>query len=231
MADRPVIYTGLDLGAAKDYTALACVQRWPADPVPAAVGSDRPPRRPWRYAVRHLQTWPLGVRYTTVADDVRRLYDDPRLTGSALVPDYTGVGRPVVDALRASRVRARLVPVLTTGGKLVHQNAEAGVWNVPKADLVARLQVLLQAGLVQVEQRLPLAARLRKELEGFRVTITKAKNETYAADASQHDDLLFAVMLAVWLGERDGGGLASGITVGGGGVVDDAPPGVFATAG
>ncbi len=218
-----VIFSGLDLGQSKDFSALACVNRLPlAQPLP---------KRRWRYEVRWLQTWELGTSYVTIAADVGKLFARPQLAGSVLVPDYTGVGRPVFDQLKANRVRARLTPVLTTGGKLSHEG-ENGVWSVPKVELVSTLQVLLQAELVKIGTAVPLADRLRKELTEFRVKITKARNETFGADASQHDDLCFALMLAVWCGERDGGGLTSGIgtpPVGEGNVTETAPGGVFHT--
>jgi hypothetical protein len=229
-----VIYSGLDLGAAKDFSAFACVDRQPIDlaarapAVPPAI--DTIGRRRWRYEVRWLQTWELGTSYTKIADDVKALYDRKQLTGSALVPDYTGVGRPVYDLLKTKRVRARMVPVLTTGGKLCHKDADTGVWSVPKKDLVATLQVLLQGGHLTIEKALPLAGRLAKELSDFRVTITKARNETFGAEQSQHDDLVFAIMLACGLAERDGGGLTSEIGTpppGKGNAAEAAPAGVF----
>jgi hypothetical protein len=227
-----MIFSGLDLGQAKDFPALVCVDRQPL--------TEPLPKRRWRYDVRHLQTWDLGTKYVapkgqpSIAADVAKLYGTPQLAGTTLVPDFTGVGRPVVDTLRAERVRARIVPVTTTSGKLVHEDVDNRAWNVPKKDLVGVLQVLLQANLVRWSPKLPLAARLEKELSDFRVTITRARNETFGAEASQHDDLVLALMLACWLGERDGGGLASGIGVpvdGAANAVESAPAGVFAAMG
>lgn len=176
-----MIFTGLDMGQAKDFCALACVDRKPLDP-PL-------PKRRWRYEVRWLQSWPLGTAYPVIADGVAALYARPQLAGSFLVPDYTGVGRPVFDMLKARRVAARLYPVLTHGGRAVSQDKDTGAWHVPKAELVSTLQVLLQAGLIAIEPKLKLTERLAKELQDFRVRITRAANETFGAEASQHDDL------------------------------------------
>lgn len=217
-----MIFSGLDLGAAKDFSALACADRIPL-PNPT-------PKRRWSYEVVHLETWELGTSYVTIAERVQARYTHPKLAGSVLVPDYTGVGRPVFDVLKSKRVRARMVPVLTTAGKLAHETD--GIWHVPKIELVSTLQVLLQGGFIKIDPRLKLAERLKKELSDFRVSITKARNETFGADASQHDDLVFATMLAVWLGERDGGGQASGIgtpPVGEGNMTETAGEGVFLT--
>lgn len=217
-----MIVSGLDLGQSKDFTALACLDRQPA---PAGSG-----RRRFRYDVVWLQAWELGTKYTDIAAGVKALYDRPQLARTRLATDFGGVGRPVYDQLKAVRVQARIVPVLLTAGKLVHKDEKSGSWNVPKRDLVAVLQVLLQANLLRWSTKLPLAPRLERELADFRVTITKARNETFGAEASQHDDLVLAVMLAAWLGEHDGGGDVAGIGVpaeGKANVVEGAPRGAF----
>jgi hypothetical protein len=217
-----LFYSGLDCGQAKDFCALACVKRVP-NPTPR-------PKRAWAYDVLHLESWELGTSYVDIVGDVEKRFTAPQLRGSNLVPDATGLGRPMCDLLRSRRVKARVVPVTTTAGKLASRNDETGIWNVPKAELVTTLQLLMQDALVQVDSRLKLAPRLKKELQEFRVKITSARNETFGAEASQHDDLVFSLMLAVWLGERDGGGIRAGIgtpPAGEGSIVETAPDGVF----
>jgi len=74
---------------------------------------------------------------------------------------------------------------------------------VPKKELVASLQVLLQTRRLKVAKTLPEAATLVRELETFRVKVTEAANETFGAwREGQHDDLVLAVALAAWMGER-----------------------------
>ena len=54
-----------------------------------------------------------------------------------------------------------------------------------------------------IEKLLREVAILIRELETFRVKITEAANETFGAwREGQHDDLLLAVALAAWAGER-----------------------------
>ena len=66
----------------------------------------------------------------------------------ALVVDATGVGAPVVDMLRAARLGCEM-----SGGDDYGRGAGAarpgGVWNVPKRDLMAGVQVLLEQGRVE----------------------------------------------------------------------------------
>src|SRR5687767_6312437 len=76
-------------------------------------------------------------------------------------------------------------------------------WHVPKRDLVSNLQVLLQSERLKIAGDLPEAAALLRELRSFRVTISTAGNDTYAAwRENDHDDMVLAVALACWQGEH-----------------------------
>lgn len=188
-------FSGLDLGTVADFTALAVLERKPAG-VP--VG----PRR-HLYHVVWLQRWELGTLYTTIADGVRKRFEGTRLQNSDVAVDYTGVGRPVMEQLQAVRVPAILTPILITCGHEVTRDEKNGAYHVPKKELVSTVQVLLQNGLLKWPPKLPLAERLERELTDFRVKLTTAGNETFGAwRDSQHDDLVLAVALAAWLGER-----------------------------
>src|SRR5690348_10438298 len=139
------LIAGLDLGKSSDYSVLVVVSRTPL-PVPVA-------RRRYRYALRHLEAWELGTKYTatragerSVIGDVRERFDHPTLAWSPLAVDYTGVGMAVVEQVKAARVKARLNPVCITSGHTVSRPAETkdGSWHVPKVELVGALTVLLE---------------------------------------------------------------------------------------
>src|SRR5262249_40276814 len=95
---------GLDLGQARDHTALVVVERR-TGPDPA-----RPGQRAQLFDVRHVQRLQLGTPYVapagmpSVAGNVKALLALPPLAGSSplLAVDQTGVGRGVVDLLRAA---------------------------------------------------------------------------------------------------------------------------------
>lgn len=215
--------TGLDLGKEQDPTAMAIVNQLPINPPQG--------RRRWRYECVHLETWPLGTRYTDIAEKVRQRFDTPQLRWSKLAPDYTGVGNAVVERLREIRVPAWMKPILITSGSTTTLGTD-GVYHVPKVDLVAALQIVLQAELLLVDSRLKRASDLKGQLSRFRVKITKAANETFGAASGSHDDLVLAVAMAVWLAEREGGGditEASTAPRGETNIVEQAPPGVFMT--
>jgi hypothetical protein len=162
---------GLDLGQTNDFTALAVLERRPAQQN-LQNGS--------RYAVRHLVRFPLATPYTTIVPAVARLANARGLACSAVVADQTGVGRAVVDMLHRAPLPAPLIPVTITGGNSVTV-ADDGSWHVPKKELVTALQVALLAGRLHVARQLSLAATLVEELLNFRVKITKAAHETFGA--------------------------------------------------
>ncbi len=196
---------GLDLGQANDFTALAVLEKaWPED-----EGMETS-----RYDVRHLERMPLGTPYpgmvARVGERVRALADLG--SGPTLVVDQTGVGRPVVDLLRAASLPCRLVPVTITAGQAVTQveepvgrTTQAG-FHVPKRDLVGTLAILLQSARLRVAQELPEAQLLVQELLNFRVTISASGRDTYGVGEEwregAHDDLVLAVALAAWYGEH-----------------------------
>ena len=81
MATKRNSSVGLDLGQAADFTALVVTERTASD-----KGDS-----PSIYSIRHLQRFPLGTSYLTIADDVAALVRS-RLSGCLLAIDATGVG-------------------------------------------------------------------------------------------------------------------------------------------
>ena len=82
-----------------------------------------------------------------------------------------------------------------------------GDGTVPKKDLIGAVQAALQTRRLKIVGVLPLAARLTKELEMFRVKVTADRNEIFESWRERdHDDLVMALALAVWYGEKHPGG-------------------------
>lgn len=190
------LFLGLDLGQQQDPTALAALER---------VGRVFDDRTEYHFAARHLQRWPLGTSYPDITAAVQKGLGRPEYQGRPvhLVVDQTGVGRAVVDWMRRQGIR--LVAVTITGGDTTVQDEETGDWRVPKRELAAVGQVLLQSGRLKIAERLPEAAILVNELLNFRVKISAAGNDTYSAwREGIHDDLVLAVLLAAWYGNRSG---------------------------
>ncbi len=214
-------YLGLDLGQANDYTAIAVIEEptWcgpvnaqklymePGWVAPASLSpwaratirrSPEPlPERP-TLAVRHLERI-RGKPYPAIVDRVVKLIERKPLVGmTALVVDGTGVGRPVLDLL----IQAGLSPIAVTihGGSAVSASPGGLELGVPKRDLVAAAQVVLQNGKLRVAEALAEADTLTRELLAFKVKIAANAHDSYGNDwrENPHDDLVLATALAVW---------------------------------
>ena len=185
----PRFILGLDLGQANDHTAMVA-----AEVVRGAAGSAP------RYRVPFITRAPLSTPYPSIVRRVAETITAPPLAGAChLVVDATGVGRPVLDMLRGGPLPP--VPVVITGGDRVH--GAAGMWRVPKRDLVAALQLAFQAGRLEIAAGTDHAQTLVAELADFRVRISASGSDSYGAwRDGAHDDLVLALALAVWWGDR-----------------------------
>jgi hypothetical protein len=214
---------GLDLGQAKDPSALCVLDR--SEP-PAAEGKPALAH----YRCRALKRWPLGTKYTAVVKELGELLATPELAGGILVVDASGVGRPVVDLIRDARLPVDLVPVVITAG-LSESEQEDGSWHVAKAVLITTVQVILQQRRVRFAQGVPETARLVRELENYRVKVTPAANESFNAREGEHDDLVLALALACWYGERLATFGPESIGTDKLSLMSNTPPGVFSVRG
>ena len=189
---RPMFYFGLDLGQMSDSTALAIVQYHEPDyfvPASQYVGE--------LLELRHIEKAPLGTAYDRIVAGVRARMSQPAFLGrSELVIDAGGVGRAVLDLFKASNMRPVAVTI-TGGDRAVH--TEFGEWHVPKRDLVAGLQVLLQTGRLKIAQGIPHADEFVKELLAFKMRIDpQTAHDSYEGGGGVHDDIVLAVALACW---------------------------------
>lgn len=208
-------YLGLDLGQARDYSALSIIE----EPVyyrdewvsPASLSrleyrdarelvreSGRPPNPP--LSVKHLERFDLGTRYTAVVERVRELAHTPPLAGrpGVLLVDKTGVGAAVLDAFEHSGIHPTAITI--HGGSAVTRDPQRRGYRVPKRDLVTAVQVLLQTGRLKIAAALPEAETLRRELLNFRVKIDpKTAHDSYEHwREGDHDDLVLATAMACW---------------------------------
>jgi hypothetical protein len=192
-------FAGVDLGQRRDRTAIAVIEK-------DVLISDRPDPITWerprtvRYQVRHLQRLPLGTPYTAVLEHVARLGRAlAKLGPCAVAVDSTGVGLPVVDALRMPGESWRLMPV--TIGYADRGAYSDGFWRVPKRDLVAGLQLAFDAGLFTIAAALPEAEALVEELCAMRASTRASGSVQLASPGAKHDDLAIALSLAWWAAE------------------------------
>jgi hypothetical protein len=194
---------GLDLGQAADYSALGVLERT-QETVDVREEGKLPRKEQVRaYGCRRLKRWPIGTPYTTIVRDVGNLLRRAPLANATLVIDATGVGRPVVDMFRALRLPNRLVAVTITAGQA--ETFHDGFHRVSKIIVIHTLQVLLQQRRLRFAQTMAEVPLLIRELQNYRMTITPALNETFNAREGEHDDLILALAIAAWEGERNVG--------------------------
>ncbi len=177
-----MFYVGVDLGQRKDFSAIAVVERREArgfEPVYWRTETAQSNQ----LVVRYLERMRLGTPYTDVVRRVVEVAEHHLLAGPRrLIVDATGVGMPVVDMLRASRPGCEVAPVLITGGTM--ERYDRGMWHVPRVDLIAGMQGMLERGELKIA-RMKETGALVRELVG-------------AVGGKGHDDLVFAVALACW---------------------------------
>jgi hypothetical protein len=149
---------GLDLGQKRDHTAIVVVERQRRHPF--LVGPDK------ELLVRAAERLPLGMTYGEIVDVVRHVV---RVLCSQLGPqevckmavDATGVGKPVVDALRDAQLGCSMTAVTITSGDRQHYRSKEGSsMNVPKQNLIAGLQLALDQRTLRISKKMAGAFRL-----------------------------------------------------------------------
>lgn len=212
------LYIGVDFGQQQDYTAIAIIERAlfdvaaPFEPgrveAQASAEQFKPgpsgrwvPKQRSEYHVKHLQRFPLRTSYPAIVQRIVEMKQRPELAKSFIVADQTGVGRPIIDMLHAARLEA--LGVTITGGTGV--SMQPGVYAVGKKNLISRLQMLLQSRRLKFAEGLPDAKVLIGELQNYQMKVTESANETFNAREGQHDDLVLAVALGVWMPYRQYG--------------------------
>jgi hypothetical protein len=174
-------YIGLDLGQRHDHSAIVIVER-----------------RDHLRLVRFVERVPLGVAYPKIVEGIRRLVLQPHLRGNCvLVVDATGVGAPVVDMLRRAGLGCEIIAVTITGGDRETRKC------VPKQDLIAGLQTLVEQQYLRIAKNLKHAHLLLREMENMKAARSETGHVRMGAEgARDHDDLVIALALACWRAAR-----------------------------
>jgi len=185
-----LFYLGLDLGQAKDPTALCVIEAL----------LDRKSGDLKECQLRYLKRFELGTPYPKVVDEVCAMMERPELGEEpVLVIDATGVGAPVVDMFEERGTN--IVPVSIHGGKTV--NTQGGGYNVPKRDLISNLQVMFQEKTLKVSAKLDTREIFVHELMNFKVKINDRGHDSYESwREGIHDDLVLCVAIACWLAQE-----------------------------
>jgi hypothetical protein len=216
---------GCDLGQASDFTAIAVLEKTIAPPETAMfspVGespSNRLVEGSIIFDLVYLKRPKLGTPYDTIAKRVADLLCELEPRGAfgelgqvTLSVDGTGVGRGVVDILRTEfqrrgttsravpKVDFRAVSVTGSNTSLKRPTRMHGYWSVPKKDLVFPAVAAFQQGKIRLAKGIKDRDALVHELKNYsRTTNIATGNMAFEPwRESEHDDLLFAVCLALW---------------------------------
>ena len=194
-------FCGVDIGQARDFSAIAVVRRKLTRP--ESLVPHRPDHPIPIYAIVHLERI-RGMQYPDLARHLSDLLRRPELyRKTTVVVDSTGVGRAVADQFREAGVE-NMRRVIFTGGQEARQT-QSGYDTVPKTDIVGALLVNYNSGRIRVNPKLRFAHEFRDELSDFEAFQNKQTGHvSYESkrDAT-HDDIVTAVGLAVyWATER-----------------------------
>jgi hypothetical protein len=175
-------YLGLDLGQAKDYSAIAIAERrtdltGEVDHVTYLEQTNT------RILVTHLERIPLRTSYSDVVARVRRVTQRYKGHRLEIVMDATGVGAAVKDMLNQARLSVTIYGVTITGGE--RTTISYGGYHVPRQDLLANLRVLLEKDMLDLEVPGDMRQLLESEFNSW-------------GRRSAHNDLIFAIALACW---------------------------------
>ena len=187
---------GVDLGQARDYTAISVIEK---------IGEDK-------LHLRHLERLKLGVSFPDQVQHIKRIYEAIRerippdqiktgCYGGEIIPiqlivDYTGVGRAVVDLMRQEGM-SPIALAITSGND---PRKEGNNWFVPKRELVAVLRLAFETGWLKYSSALPEVDTMIRELGNFNMTVNiQTGHDSYGAwREGVHDDLVLSVAMAVY---------------------------------
>ena len=198
---------GLDLGKSQDFTALIvndlqwCERvryaRTKFQPIMEPIGR----RRVMRHQLVNLHRYPKGTAYPDIYRSVKSVLTQlpQRERYPELVVDGTGVGAPVVDAMREMAMHP--ISITITGGRTINKISSAAI-TVPKTLLASAVDIVLAEDRLDITMKASASMPLKAELQGFRVKIRATGTEALEAwREGTHDDLVLATALAVWRGE------------------------------
>jgi hypothetical protein len=193
----------LDLGLAGEPTALAIVkpasEYFYASPFTCEIDHEN------SYDVVHLERFGAGVGLPVIVERVGEILDAvdqqkrPRIPEHQLLLNITSVGKPALRYFRAQKLPPRQVFTIVNGGAEAWTN---GVRTVAKRSIITTALIALQTRHLRIARKLELGPVLQEELLNFRMNPPKLTDSIEAIREGPNDDLVFAVSIACWWGER-----------------------------
>jgi hypothetical protein len=195
--DRDFII-GVSIGLGQHFTAIAILERFEE-----LTGEAK--NLKWltkvRYEAPHLERLPLDAGYTEITERLKALIADlPPHGRLRTLVDWTICDRPPIDHMRKENLKVIPVRIVqsgdTSGGSLFG-------FSVRKHLLFSSLRLLFNDGRLDISEELPETAELMKELQNF--SLRPPSGTTTDLEAWREnpgDDLVFAMMMPCWYGEK-----------------------------
>lgn len=185
---------GLDLGQAAESSALCMLEE--TEPSTPKSGETHLKN----FGCRYLKRWSPGTPYPTIVTEVGSLIERARLGKGELILGSTLVGRPVVELFRRAKLAVNIHAVVVAAG--LGERSAARFYHVSKVNLISGIQVQLQQRRLKIAKAIPESLTLLKELENYRLKAPPLSDAGYDLREGQHDDLVLALALACWWGDR-----------------------------
>ena len=184
------LFLGIDVGKRRDHTAIVAVECHLTKPRERDPYSGGFPITA-QLVVRYAESLPLGSDHLDLPARLRGVLNSlpgPYHQVHSII-DATGEST-LIEVLRRDKSLQKnsLTPVAITGG---HQatHLPGGYEGIPRPDLLTRLRTAFGTGKLTLPPLTTGLAELETELIAFRSD----------GRQSEHDDLVFALALAVWL--------------------------------
>ena len=179
------VFVGVDLGKRENPSAIVVLERFEVMPeytdVLRGAGLSR------RYVVRQAERLALGTPYTEVVKRVKQVVTAvmARMPSSScnLVVDESGPGVPVVEMMRAAGMGCAICGYTITNG------AAATGSSVPRAEIVTRVQLMLEQEELEIAEGCRDAAAIEREMTYLQLS-GKASGE--------NDDIAMGLALVCW---------------------------------
>jgi hypothetical protein len=196
-ATRRNYIVGVDLGTARDYTAVSVIEVIESPLVELNTPVQPCPDYATRYELRHVQRLRLGLDYASIVDEIARIVNRPPIHGDCSIGvDYSGVGRPVYSMLGEAGIK-NLIGVQITGG--TGWTKEGSIYNVSKPFLMSGLLKAIHKRTLRVSPDLDEFETVRAELQDLRTSTTQAGYVRVEAAEGRHDDVALSIAVAVFV--------------------------------
>jgi hypothetical protein len=160
------------------------------------------------YYCRYLRRWvPPDTAYPILVEELQAMLSGALRNCALVVEAGTGL-RTVVSMLRTNRLPARIHPVeVKTSAEDTHVG---DAWRVSKGSLIETTRQVLQEERMVFDECMPAEVMattppvrtVYQALFTYPYDRATVVNEAFAARDGEYDDLVLAVALACWYGER-----------------------------